>query len=55
MDILHEEFTPAIRVEKLLISIQSLLCEPEANDPIDFIAAEQFKISNHKYRAQVRE
>jgi ubiquitin-protein ligase len=54
MDILNP-FTPALTARTLLISIQSLLSDPEPNDPINFIAAEQLKMSKTIFEAKVKE
>ena len=55
MDILSEEWSPALTVEKLLHSTQSLLSGPEADNPINFIAAEQFKLNKPIFEAKVKE
>ena len=36
-------------------SIQSLLSTPESDDPINFIAAEQLKMSKKIFKAKVKE
>ncbi len=38
-----------------MISIQSLLSAPESDDPINFIAAEQLKMSKKIFKAKVKE
>jgi ubiquitin-conjugating enzyme E2 D/E len=55
MDILSKEWSPALTVEKVLHSTQSLLSGPEADNPINFIAAEQFKLSKPNFEAKVKE
>ncbi len=55
MDILNDWWSPALTVGSTLISVQSLLSAPEADDPINFIAAEQFKMSKTIFEAKVKE
>ena len=55
MDILNDCWSPALTVEKLLYSIQSLLSAPESDDPINFMAALQLKMSKTIFEAKVKE
>jgi ubiquitin-conjugating enzyme E2 N len=55
LDVLNEEWTPALTARAVLISIQALLSAPEPNDPIDFVAAEQLKMSQTIFEAKVKE
>ncbi len=39
LDILKDEWSPALTVRTALLSLQALLCAPEPNDPQDAIVA----------------
>ena len=43
LDILKNEWSPALTVRTALISLQALLCAPEPDDPQDAVVAEQYK------------
>ena len=43
LDILKNEWTPALTIRTALISLQALLCSPEPNDPQDAEVAKQYK------------
>ena len=43
LDILKSKWTPALKISSLLISIQSLLNEPNPDDPLDTIIANKWK------------
>ena len=43
LDILKNEWTPALTIRTALISLQALLCAPEPDDPQDAEVARQFK------------
>lgn len=43
LDILKNEWTPALTIRTALISLQALLCAPEPDDPQDAVVANQFK------------
>ena len=55
MDILSNEWTPALTVGSTLMSIQSLLSAPDADNPINFIAAVQLKMNKTIFEAKVKE
>ena len=55
MDILSDEWTPALNVRSTLISVQSLLSAPEPDNPINFIAAEESKLDKTNFEAKVKE
>ena len=42
LDILKNEWTPALTIRTALISLQSLMCEPVPNDPQDAVVAKQY-------------
>ena len=43
LDILKNEWTPALTIRTALISLQALMCEPVPNDPQDAVVAKQYK------------
>ena len=47
LDILKNEWTPALTIRTALISLQALMCEPVPNDPQDAVVAKQY-MSNIK-------
>eukprot|EP00826_Nyctotherus_ovalis_P017794 TRINITY_DN1525_c0_g1_i19.p3 TRINITY_DN1525_c0_g1~~TRINITY_DN1525_c0_g1_i19.p3 ORF type:complete len:127 (+),score=50.13 TRINITY_DN1525_c0_g1_i19:266-646(+) len=47
LDILKNEWTPALTIRTALISLQALLCSPEPTDPQDAEVAKQY-LSNKK-------
>ena len=47
LDILKNEWTPALTIRTALISLQALLCTPEPKDPQDAEVAKQY-LSNRK-------
>lgn len=56
LDIIKEErWSPALTLEKILLSISSLLDDPNPDDPLDIQASILFKNNITKYRKKVRE
>lgn len=43
LDILKNEWTPALTIRTALISLQALMCAPVPEDPQDAVVASQFK------------
>ncbi|TPX53471.1 hypothetical protein SeMB42_g00750 [Synchytrium endobioticum] len=43
LDILKDSWSPVITLKTALISLQSLLCDPQADDPQDAVVASQYK------------
>jgi ubiquitin-conjugating enzyme (huntingtin interacting protein 2) len=43
LDILKNEWTPALTIRTALISLQALLCAPEPDDPQDAVVANMYK------------
>ena len=43
LDILKNEWTPALTIRTALLSLQALLCSPEPDDPQDAEVANQYK------------
>ena len=42
LDMLKNEWTPALTIRTALISLQALMCEPVPNDPQDAVVAKQY-------------
>ena len=42
LDILNNEWTPALTIRTALISLQALMCEPVPDDPQDAVVAKQY-------------
>lgn len=55
LDILKNNWTPAIGVSKLLVSICSLLDDPNPNDPLDADASELYKRDITEFNRIARE
>lgn len=55
LDILDSNWSPALKMDKLIISIISLLTDPNANDPLNSPAAKLYKSNKDEYDDKVRE
>jgi ubiquitin-conjugating enzyme E2 D len=55
LDILKDAWSPALTVQKVLLSISSLLADPNPNDPLDTDAANLFKNNRTSYNNKVQE
>jgi ubiquitin-protein ligase len=55
LDILQGQWTPTMRIITTLISIQSLLDDPNPSSPANSTAAGVYSKSKEEYRKQVRE
>ena len=49
LDILKNEWSPALTVRTALISLQALMSVPEPDDPQDAVVAKQYKENNPEY------
>jgi len=49
LDILKNEWSPALTVRTALISLQALMSAPEPDDPQDAVVAKQYKASHSDY------
>jgi len=49
LDTLNKNWSPALTVSKLLLSISSLLSEPNFDDPLDIRAAQIYKKNKDEY------
>ena len=43
LDILKDQWSPALTIRTALLSLQALLCVPEPNDPQDAVVAGEYK------------
>jgi len=55
VDILKDNWTPALTVSKVLLSICALMCEPNPDDPLMPEVARQFKTDRATYNEIARE
>jgi len=54
LDILKNEWSPALTVRTALISLQALMSAPEPDDPQDAVVAKQYKESHDEYCATAK-
>lgn len=55
LDILKEHWSPALTIEKILLSISSLLTDPNPNDPLSPEIAHLMKTNYSEFEATARE
>lgn len=55
LDILKENWSPALQIRTVLLSIQALLAAPEPDDPLDASVADHFKADRNGFEAKARE
>ena len=54
LDILNNNWSPALTIIKVLLSISSLLTDPNPNDPLDKLAANLYLNNREEYNKQAR-
>ena len=55
IDILQDQWSPALSIGKILLSISSLLTDPNFDNPLDYKVANLYKTDICKYEYTVRE
>ena len=55
LDVIMHQFSPALTIDKVLISISSLLSDPNPDDPINYEAAKLYKTNKYEYYKKARE
>ncbi|XP_077528373.1 ubiquitin-conjugating enzyme E2 D4-like [Haemaphysalis longicornis] len=55
LDVIGSKWSPALSISKVLLSICSLLCDPNPESPLHQAAAELYKSNRQQYDATARE
>ncbi|XP_023242859.1 ubiquitin-conjugating enzyme E2-17 kDa-like [Centruroides sculpturatus] len=55
LDILSSKWSPALTISKLLLSICSLLCDPNTEDPLDLYVGELYETDRERYNEEACE
>ncbi|EAR87660.4 ubiquitin-conjugating enzyme (macronuclear) [Tetrahymena thermophila SB210] len=55
LDILKNEWSPALSIRTALLSLQALMCAPEPDDPQDAVVAGQYKSQRDQFLKQAKE
>ena len=55
LDILKDEWSPALTIRTALLSLQALMCAPEPNDPQDAVVATEYKGDRKKFEEHAKE
>ncbi len=50
LDILKDQWSPALTIKTTLLSLQALMCTPEPSDPQDAEVATMYKSNNGKFK-----
>ena len=54
LDILNKNWSPVLTISKTILSISSLLCDPNPNDPLDRVAAKIYNEDREKFNKLAR-
>merc|ERR1711934_949718 len=54
LDILKDQWSPALTIKTALLSLQALLCSPEPNDPQDAVVAKQYLSDYALFESQAK-
>merc|ERR1711964_575459 len=55
LDVLKSQWSPALSLQKVILSISALLCEPNFSDPLNGHAASLYKSSKKEFEARCRD
>ncbi|KAM3128442.1 hypothetical protein pb186bvf_019450 [Paramecium bursaria] len=55
LDILKDEWSPALSIRTALLSLQALLCDPQPDSPQDAVVANQFKTQRELFNKTAKE
>ena len=55
LDILKDQWGPALTISKALLSIESLLTDPNPDDPLDAMKAQVYKDEPERYAKEAKE
>jgi ubiquitin-conjugating enzyme (huntingtin interacting protein 2) len=55
LDILKDEWSPALTIRTALLSLQILLAAPEPNDPQDAVVASEYKEDRKKFNEHAQD
>lgn len=55
LDILKDEWSPALTIRTALLSLQALMCSPEPDDPQDAVVASQYKRNFPEFEVNARQ
>ncbi|CAK87339.1 unnamed protein product (macronuclear) [Paramecium tetraurelia] len=55
LDILKDEWSPALSIRTALLSLQALLCDPQPDSPQDAVVANQYKTNRELFTKTAKE